>query len=83
MNDTSRNVQKQYHQLLMQKTNEERLLMGCSMFEAAREMALASCQNNNSNLEKKIHLLHRLYKNDFSTQEMTKIEKHLTRINNA
>lgn len=70
-------VQKQYHDLLMQKTNEERLLMGCSMFEVAREMVIASCQNNESNLEKKIHLLHRLYGNDFSTQEMTNIEEHL------
>jgi hypothetical protein len=83
MNDTSPTVQKQYHDLLMQKTNEERLLMGLSMFESAREMVMASFQNDSSNLEKKIHLLHRFYGNDFSEQEMKKIEKHLARINNA
>lgn len=77
MNDTSIAMQNKYHELLMQKTNEERFLMGFSMFETAREMVLASCQKNSSSLEKKMHLLTRFYGNDFSAKEMINIKAHL------
>lgn len=77
MNDTSVKIQSKYHDLLMQSTNEERFLMGISMFETAREIVIASCPNINSELDKKIHLLKRFYSNDFSADQMNKIITHL------
>lgn len=80
MNDTPQSMQKKYHDLLMQKTNIERFLMGFSMFDAAKEMVLASCRNNYSSLEKKLHLLARFYGNDFSEEQMNDIISYLKKI---
>jgi len=42
MSDTSPEMQKLYHDLLMQKTGEERFLMGMSMCDTAKRMVLSS-----------------------------------------
>lgn len=61
MQDTSIEIQKKYHNMLMSKTGEERFLMGISMFETARELALASFPKNINELEKRKLLVKRLY----------------------
>ena len=75
MNDTSPEMQKLYHDLLMQKTGEERLLMGMRMCDMAKRMALSSFPDGISDHEKRVRLLYRYYSHDFSKEDLKKIEK--------
>ena len=77
MNDTSHEMQRIYHDLLMQKTAEERFLMGISMCHSVRRMVLSSLGDAKSESAKKIQLLYRYYSHDFSKEELKKIEKFL------
>jgi hypothetical protein len=47
MNDTSPDVDVRYRALLMQRSGEERLTMGCSMHAAARALVEASLRREN------------------------------------
>jgi hypothetical protein len=42
MNDTPRAVEERYQAMLMQRTGEERLIMGCAMRDTARAFVEAS-----------------------------------------
>lgn len=42
MNDTPRAVEERYQAMLMQRTGEERLIMGCTMRDTARAFVEAS-----------------------------------------
>ncbi len=42
MNDTSPEVEARYRTMLMQRSGEERLTMGCSMYATARALVEAS-----------------------------------------
>ena len=42
MDDTSPEVKKLVHEKLMRLSGEERFIMGCQMFDSAREIILAS-----------------------------------------
>lgn len=61
MTDTSPEIAELVRQKLMAKSGEERFLMGVRMFEAAREMALASLPADLSQEELKCQLFERLY----------------------
>ena len=61
MQDTSIEIQRIYHDLIMSKTGEERFLMGISMFQIAREFVLASFPKNLSEEQKRILLMKRFY----------------------
>ena len=61
MQDTSIEIQKFYHNLLMSKTGEERFLMGISMFQVARELVLSSFPKDLSEEQKRILLMKRFY----------------------
>lgn len=76
MNDTSPEMEKRYHTMLMERSGEERLKMGCSMYDAARAIVRSSILNENpglteSELKEKIFL--RFYGLDFSETEKRKI----------
>ena len=76
MNDTSPEIEKRYHALLMQRSGEERLKMGASMYDAARAIVRSSILNENpgltaSELKEKIFL--RFYGLDFSEAQKQKI----------
>ena len=80
MNDTSAKVQRRFEELLMQKTPEERLKMGCSMFTAAREIAKSSIraqfpQLSPAQMKQKIFL--RFYGDDFSDAQSRDIQSVL------
>lgn len=47
MNDTSADMEERYRALLMQKTGEERLKMGCAMRDTARAFVEASLREKN------------------------------------
>ncbi|MBC8525735.1 MAG: hypothetical protein ISS28_01955 [Candidatus Cloacimonetes bacterium] len=73
MKDTSYEMRKLYHKMLMKKSGEERFLMGISLCETVRKMVLASFPDNINEDEKHVKLLLRYYKNEFPTNEMNKI----------
>lgn len=61
MTDTAPEIAELVRQKLMARSGEERFLMGVRMFDAAREMALASLPAELSPEESKRRLFHRLY----------------------
>lgn len=76
MTDTQPEMAKLYHQLLMAKTGEERLMMGCSMFDFAKSIVISSIKNNHpgispSDLRKE--LFKRFYQTDFTAVQIEKI----------
>jgi hypothetical protein len=76
MNDTQPEMAKLYHQLLMAKTGEERLIMGCSMFDFAKSIVISSIKNDNPRLspsEIRQELFKRFYQNDFTALQTKKI----------
>jgi len=61
MNDTSPEVERLVREMMMARSGEERLLMGAAMFEAARDMVIASLPKDISPMEFKGRLFERLY----------------------
>ena len=61
MTDTAPEIAELVRQKLMARSGEERFLMGVRMFDAARDMALASLPAGLSPEEMKRQLFQRLY----------------------
>jgi hypothetical protein len=61
MTDTPPEIAELVRQRLMARSGEERFLMGVRMFDAARDMALASLPAGLSPEESKRQLFQRLY----------------------
>ena len=61
MNDTPPEVERLVREMTMARSGEERLLMGAAMFDAARDMVIASLPKNLPPLEFKRRLFERLY----------------------
>ncbi|MEP6663154.1 MAG: hypothetical protein ABJC04_05755 [Verrucomicrobiota bacterium] len=61
MTDTPPEIQKLVRQRLMQRSGSERFIMGSRMFDAAREMILASLPPNLPPEEFKRQLFERIY----------------------
>lgn len=61
MNDTSPEVEKLYREMLMARSGEERMMMGALMFDAAREMVIASLPKDLEPMEFKRRLFERIY----------------------
>lgn len=77
MKDTSEEMRAIYRSMLMQRSGEERMIMGSRMFDAARTMVIASLPSGLSPRETRIALLKRLYGNDFSPEVLQKISEAL------
>ena len=74
MTDTDSQTEALYRRLLMAHSAEERFLMGVRMGEAARATVLASLPTELSPAERRVALLRRYYANDFSRDELQRIE---------
>lgn len=61
MNDTSPAMEALYHKLLSQLTPEQRLIRGAGMFDAVREIVLASLPPDLSPEERTRQLYQRIY----------------------
>jgi hypothetical protein len=61
MNDTSPEVEAMVRELMLRRTGEERFLMGALMFDAARELIIASLPSDLPPLEFKRRLFERIY----------------------
>ena len=81
MNDTSPEMEKRYHDMLMRRTGLERLKMGSSMYDAARAVVRSSILNESPGLaegELKEKIFLRFYGLDFSETQKRKIIAGLT-----
>jgi hypothetical protein len=61
MNDTPPEIEKKIHEMMMARSGAERLIMGSSMFDAARRIVLASLPKDLSDEELKRRLFERIY----------------------
>ncbi len=61
MNDTPSHIEQKFRKMIMTRSGEERFLMGALMFDAAREMILASFPPDCPEAELRQRLCQRLY----------------------
>lgn len=74
MTDTKPNIEKIIVDMVRQKTGEERLKMGCSMFDMAKEIVMASIKPADiSKKEVRQILFLRFYQDSFSKNTIGKI----------
>ena len=76
MNDTSSEMDQRYRVMLMQRTGEERLIMGCAMRDTARAFVEASlkAQDPQATVESiRKGLFLRFYGQEFDAESQAKI----------
>lgn len=61
MNDTAPEIEELVHEMMMQRSCEERFLMGARMFDSARELVIASMPKDLPPHEFKRRLFERIY----------------------
>jgi hypothetical protein len=61
MNDTPPEIEERMREMMMARSGAERLIMGSSMFDAARAIVIASLPKNLSEDEFKRRLCERIY----------------------
>ena len=77
MEANNKKVESVYRKMMAEKTGEERLLMGFSMFDFSSMILLSSIKENVPPEKVKKELFLRLYRNDFSKEQQDKIIKQL------
>lgn len=83
MNDTSKETLVRFQNMIMKRKPIERLLMGFSMYDTARQIVLSSIKAQNSKLSanrirEKLFLW--FYGNEFTETQKKKIIKTLIRV---
>lgn len=76
MNDTHPEMAVRFRELMMSKTGQERLLMGCSMYDAAKEIVRSSIYNNYPGIRKadvKREIFLRFYGHEFNQADREKL----------
>ena len=73
--DTTPDMAQKYQELIMALSPGLRVSMGCAMFDSARKLMEAglAIEPNPQNIPLRTRILHRLYKRDYSPQELEKI----------
>ncbi|HVS81697.1 MAG TPA: hypothetical protein VHE60_08170 [Pyrinomonadaceae bacterium] len=61
MKDTPKEVEDRFREMIMARSGEERLIMGCQMFDAARAIIIASLPKDLPDDEFKRLLFERIY----------------------
>lgn len=76
MNDTSPEMESRYRTMIMERSGEERLKMGCSMFDAVKALMQAGILGQNpyaSLSEIRRALFMQLYGHEFNAESRAKI----------
>lgn len=76
MNDTPPEIASQFRRLMMAKSNEQRLIMGCSMYDTARQIARSAIYSQHPQItpqEMKKEIFLRFYGHEFSQTDKEKI----------
>ncbi len=77
MDANNKKVELIYRKMIAEKTGEERLLMGFSMFDFSSRILLSSIKDKAPPKKLKQIIFLRLYRNDFSKKQQKEILKHL------
>ena len=80
ISDTHPDIAIRFRDLMMSKTGEQRLLMGCSMYDTARQIVLSAIYNNRPEIteeEMKKEIFLRFYGREFSRTEREKFLSNL------
>ena len=76
MNDTHPDVAIRFRELMMRKSGEQRLLMGCSMYDTAKQIVRSAIYNSRPGIteaEMKKEIFLRFYGPEFSQAEREKL----------
>ena len=76
MNDTHPDVAIRFRELMMRKSGEQRLLMGCSMYDTAKQIVRSAIYNSRPGIteaEMKKEIFLRFYGSEFSPAETERI----------
>ena len=76
MNDTHPEVAAQFRDLMKAKSNEQRLLMGCSMYDTAKQIVQSAIYNQHPGItseEMKKEIFVRFYGPEFSQADKEKM----------
>lgn len=79
MKDTPKHIEELVRTMMMARTGEERMRMGCSMFDAAQAMARASLAHLPER-DMRVQLFKRFYGSEFDEETSAKIIERLTRM---
>ena len=82
MNDTHPRVNQKIVEMMRRKAPEERLALGCSMFDFSKQLVMSSLREENPSLSPaslRQELFLRFYGNDFDSRAREKITFHLIR----
>ena len=76
MRDTKPEIKEKFKKMIMQKSNEERLIMGCEMFDDAMRIVRSSILNDYPDIDSAEllkQIFYRFYGNDFGKSDLDKI----------
>ncbi len=76
MNDTDPGIDRRFRQLIMARSQEERLIIGCSMFGAAKQIVKDAILDQNPGItpqRMKEEIFLRFYGMEFNNEEKEKI----------
>jgi len=76
MNDTNSAAAAKFYELMKRKTNEERLLMGCSMFDTSRKIAKSAIYSQYPEIDDlgmKQQFFLKFYGEDFSALQKKRV----------
>ena len=76
MNDTSPKMRNKQLEVILSKTSSERAMMGIYIIDSVKKIVTNSIRNKHpeyTELELKVAVFRRYYKNDFSEEQMEKI----------
>ncbi len=74
--DKSESMESRFHRMMMERPPEERLRMGCSMFDTAKEIVRSSILERNPHIspqELKKEIFLRFYGQEFESEQKRKI----------
>ena len=83
MNDTHPEVAARFRDLMMARSNEQRLLMGCSMYDTAKQIVQSAVRSQRPAItpeEMKKEIFLRFYGRQFSRADREKILSMFTSI---
>ena len=83
MNDTDPKIELKIRELMMKKTSEERLKMGCSMFSFSKAIVQSSILQETANVKSsnfKEKLFLRFYANEMDEKMKKKIAAYFSRL---
>ena len=79
MLDTHPDIAVRYRNMMMHKSGEQRLRMGCSMYDAARQIVRSAILDGNVDIteaEMRREIFLRFYGHEFSRDEREKLFEH-------